>query len=40
MRADADGDVLTYTFKWRTEVFANPPVDFEQDPDAPVAYLR
>ena len=39
-RADADGDVLTYTFKWRTEVFANPPVDFEQDPDAPVAYLR
>ncbi|MEX0968938.1 MAG: hypothetical protein WD046_00685 [Paracoccaceae bacterium] len=40
MRADEDGDVLTYTFKWRTEVFASPPVDFERDPETPVAYLR
>lgn len=40
IRADEDGDVRTYTFKRRTEVFANPPVDFERDSDAPVAYLR
>lgn len=40
MHSDAQGDVLTYTFKRRTEVAAAPPVDFERDPDAPVAYLK
>ena len=40
MRSNADGDVLTYTFKRRTDVTATPPVDFERDENAPVAYLK
>jgi len=40
VRSDADGDVLAYTFKRRTDVTGGPPVDFERDPEAPVAYLK
>lgn len=39
IRADLDGDVVNYEFKRWTRAMENPPKDFAEDENAPVALI-
>ena len=40
IHSEPDGSTMRYEFKRRTDTVEKPPVDFEINPNAPVALLR